>query len=618
MDWMSAAAEEATTHLSAGLKPRFGPRSWKNFSDRLSDQGGRLFALLHRLYGWRYDFAWIYEQVVEVAAEGFLARSKALRKRDRGATDPPQWLSDPGSLIAMTYLDRYSGTVKDLRQCYDHLTSLGVSHLHLLPPYAVSDGDTSGGFAVSDYRRLRNGVGTTRQLAKIAGELREAGITLVLDLILSDTASDHPWAEAARAGDPEHEAFYSNLPEREAADRHAGEFGRTRWGLNYSNPDVLAAMAGEMLFLANLGAGVIRLNGSESVWKDEGTDNENLPEAHVVVQILETLTRIAAPSVSLLSGAMVPSDRAATFINAEECRAGYNSLLMSSVWEALASGDTRLLVRALGDHFRLPAGCGWVTYLRSHDDFGWWFADDDARAIGVDPDGHRRYLDSYYTGAWEGSTARGQFTVHDPKYSSVTTISGTAASLAGVEAAVERADGPATDLSVKRILVGFAVTLGVGGVPMLFLGDEIAQLSDQTYRSDPALTDDNRWIHRPAYEWPRLESAQAGEGPQGAVFAGLLRLLDIRRSLEGFGPGIPHEPIGLEDPALVGFRRGPVVVIANLTDRPVILARSALPAGDLFDLVAEDAWDGHVLGPFEYRYLLERPAPEGPVSSLPT
>ena len=74
----------------------------------------------------------------------------------------------------------------------------------------------------------------------------------------------------------------------------------------------------------------------------------------------------------------------------------------------------------------------------------------------------------------------------------------------------------------------------------------------------------------------------------------------------------------MEDPALVGFRRGPVVVIANLTDRPVILARSALPAGDLFDLVAEDAWDGHVLGPFEYRYLLERPAPKGPVSRLLT
>ena len=646
MDWMSDAAGEAGAHLAPALKPRFGPRSWDEFSSRLTDQGGRLFRLLHRLYGWRYDFAWIYEQVVEVAAQGFLARSKLLRRIDRGSTDPPLWLSDPASLIGMAYLDRYAGTVKGVRDKSDHLTSLGVTLLHLLPTYAIPDGDVAGGFAVSDYRRLREGIGTSRQLAKIAKELREVGITLVLDLVLSDTASDHPWAKAARKGDPRYLPFYFTFRDRETADRHVGlrrsmtrvregdaftwqpdmdggawvgtTFGRSRWDLNYSNPDVLAAMAGEMLYLANLGAGVIRLNGAEFLLEDPGTDCENLPEAHAIMGILDAVARIAAPSVSFLSGSMVPSDRAASFVAAGHCRAAYNSLLMSSTWEALAVGDTRLLARALGDRFRLPEGCMWITYLRSHDDFGWWFANEDARALGIDPESHRRYLDGYYTGEREGSTARGQLAVDDPTDNSVNTISGTTATLAGVEAAVENADGPATDLAVKRMLAGFALIVGAGGVPMLFLGDEIAQLSDHTYQADPALAGDNRWSHRPFFDWPRLESATAGQGPQGAVLAGLRRLLDLRRDREGFGPGIPPVPIDLNDRGLIGFHRGPVLVVVNMTERPVIVSRSSLPAGDLFDLVSEDAWDGHVLGPYEYRFVLVRRAPEAIVSSLPT
>ena len=643
MDWMSDAAGEAATHLAARLRPKFGPRSWEEFSSRLSDHGERLFRLLHRLYGWRYDFAWIYERIVEVAAQGFVDRSKPLRRVDRSSTHPPWWLSDPASLMAMTYLDRYAGTVKGLRERYDHLTSLGVTHLHLLPPYAAPEGDTAGGFAVSDYRRLREGIGTTRQLAKVATELREAGVTLVLDLVLSDTASDHPWARAARAGDRRHQPFYFMF--RDRPDRHAGRlrsrtrdrggdvftwhpemeggawvwttFGPSRWDLNYSNPDVLAAMTGEMLFLANLGAGVIRLNGLEFLRTNPGTDCENLPEAHVVVETIDAVARIAAPSVSFLSGAMVPSDRVATFVNVGECRAGYNSVLMSSTWEALASDDARLLARALGDGFQPPAGCVWINYLRSHDDFGWWFANEDARALGVDPEAHRRYLDSYYTGEWEGSTARGQFAVDDADDNSVNTISGTAASLAGVEAAVEGDDGPASDLAIRKVLAGFAVIIGAGGVPMVFLGDEMAQLSDHTYRADPGLADDNRWSHRPVFEWPRMETALTGEGPQGALLAGLRILLEIRRSLEGFGPQTPPEPIDLEDRALIGFRRGPVVVVANMTARPVIVARSMLPAGSLFDVVSQDAWDGHVLGPYEYRYLLGGQAPEAMMSSLP-
>ena len=630
MDWMTAAAEEAADHIAATLQPRFGPKSRAEFSHRLSEHGQRLFRLLHRLYGWRYDFAWIYERMIQVAAEGFIDRPMTLRKLDRRSPDSPSWLSNSNSLWAMTYLDRYADTAKGLRDRTDHLASLGVTHLHLLPPFATTESTNDGGFAVADYRLLREGLGTTRQLAKTAAGLREIGVTLVLDLILNSTSSGHAWAEAAAAGVPERKAFYFLFRDRELPDRYAAHLRPMppdregdaftwhpevdggawvwttitpkQWDLDYSNPEVLAAITGEMLFLANLGAGVIRVNGAKHLWKQGGTDCENLPEAHVIVQVLEAIMRIAAPSTSLVSGAMVPSDPEASFVNPEECRAAYDSFLMSAVWEALATADTRLLARALARRDGLPEGCTWITYLRSHDDIGWWFADEDAVALGIDPGSHRRYLSAFYEGSWAGSVARGLFAPGRHMDGSAT-ISGTAATLAGLETAVEGLEGPAADIAVRRLLAAFAVVLGAGGVPMLYLGDEIGQLSDHTHVADSTFGGDIRWSQRPAFDWPRLQSAGAGLGPEGVLLAGFRRLLDIRRATDGFGPEAPLQSFDPGDQGLIGFRRGPVTVVVNLTDRPVIMARTTLHESELFDLVTADAWDGHLLGPYEYRFL---------------
>jgi amylosucrase len=631
---MSTAADEAADRIEH-LRIWFRPKAWTEFSSRLSDHGERLFRLLHHLYGWRYDFAWIYEQIVEIAAYGAMDRSKALRKVDRKSTVPPRWLSDPRSLMAMAYLDRYAGSVKGLRDRFEHLDSLGVTHLHLLPPYATPEFDNDGGFAVSDYRRLRIGLGTTKGLANVAADLRDIGVALVLDMVLSGTASDHPWAQAAVAGDPGYAGFYFLFPDREIPDsyaRHLRPLGPERvgdafswhqevdggawvwttlspgqWDLNYSNPNVLAAVTTEMLFLANLGAGVIRINGESLLWKQPGTDCENLPEAHMIVQVLDTVVRIAAPSVSLISGAMVPDPH--DFVSPGECRAGYDSVLMSAVWESLATADTRLLAQVLANRSSVPPGCARITHLRSHDDIGWWFDDDAALALGIDPEAHRRYLTAFYSGNWAPSTARGQIARNG--------ITGTAAALSGLEAAVEGLDAAAAEVAVRRLLAAFAVILGTRGIPMLFLGDETAQLSDHSHLADSALSGDPRWSQRPVFDAARLQSALAGEGPEGSMLAGVRHLLEVRRGVTEFGPEFPPEPFDLGDNGLLGFRRGSVTVAVNMTERPVIVARSNLPDGELFDVVANDTWDGHILGPYEYRYL-QTPDARRPVSSLPT
>lgn len=593
-DWLALAAAEAREHLAQTLRPRFKAKQWAEFDDRLAKHFDRLFRNLHRLYGWQYDFAWTVESLIQIAATGYLGRSKRLHKADRAGAR--SWITEQGTTWAMAYLDLFAGNVAGLLDRIGYLQSLGVTHLHLL------------------------GLGPNEELTDLADNLNHAGISLVLDLTLNHTSSDHKWARAAAAGEAEQGYYFlysdRSVPDQfsphlraNAPDRGGDSFtwhpdvqgGRwiwttfrpLEWDLNYSNPRVLTAMATELLGTANLGIGALRLNSVAHLWKAPGTACEDLPEAHLIVAVLRSLVDIAAPAVVLLSDAPA-------FVNSEECRLGYNTLMISSIWEALATADTRLLRVALGDRNHPSPGSTWLTYLRGHDQIDWDFLDEDAARLAIDPTLHRLYLNSFYSDEQSGSFARGALFPPNAE-PAVAGIAGTLASLAGLEAATEDMDATASALAVRRILAAWAVVVAAPGIPVFLLGDEIAIFNDHTHLADPQHAADVRWMQRPRFDDARMERAQAGTGPEAEVLAGFKGLLAARRALSGVDPTTPIEPIDPGEIGVVAFGRGRSLLVANLTDRIALVARDSLPEGEYFDLINQEVWDGHVLGPFEHR-----------------
>ncbi|HEY3428506.1 MAG TPA: amylosucrase, partial [Acidimicrobiia bacterium] len=328
-----------------------------------------------------------------------------------------------------------------------------------------------------------------------------------------------------------------------------------------------------------------------------GTSCENLPQAHTLLQILRIVADLACPSVQFLSEAIVAPDEVAEFVNPAECRLGYNPLFMTSIWDAMATDDIRFLEIALGARFRLPPGCTWLTYLRSHDDIGWGFDDDDAVHLGVDPGLHRQYLNAFYSGQFPGSFARGQLFQENPETGDAR-ISGSLASLAGLESALEDMDPAALDDAVNRILCAWVVILMAGGLPMIFLGDEAAPVSDHSYRADPGLALDNRWSHRRGFSIERLEAASSEESPEGLVLSGIQRLVDLRRSL-GIPPSVPPEPLPTADRGTIGYTRGHITVLANLSRNPAVINTPP----HRFDVIRREIWEGNLLSPYEYRVL---------------
>ncbi len=235
-----------------------------------------------------------------------------------------------------------------------YFEELGLTYLHLMPLY-LSPEVNDGGYAVSSYRQVCPALGTMEQLTELASELRRSGISLVLDFVYNHTSDEHEWARRALAGDPDYADYYLPFPiaacptpTTPTCARSFPKRGRAasptvpnierwiwttfhsyQWDLNYRNPVVFDRMAEEMLFLANIGVEVLRLDAVAFTWKELGTTCENLPEAHMLIQAFNALARIAAPALLFKSEAIVHPDDVARYIAPDECQLSYNPLLMA-------------------------------------------------------------------------------------------------------------------------------------------------------------------------------------------------------------------------------------------------------------------------------------------------
>lgn len=598
--WVREQADRSLARLLPRLEQRFSNAvdevEWLGYRERLERHFPRLFKRLYGLYGGYYDFFYHLESIVASATEMWIARSPELKALDAMRGADPYWYQSNRMVGAMCYVDLFAGDLAGLRERIPYLTELGITYLHLMPVFRSPEGDNDGGYAVSSYREVDPALGTMDDLADLATELRHHGISLTLDFVFNHTSDEHDWARAALAGDRTHQGYYRMFPDRTLPDLyektmpevfgedHPGAFTyRTcikrwvwttfhtyQWDLNYENPEVFNRMLEEMLFLANQGVEILRLDAVAFLWKRLGTNSQNLPEAHWIIQAFNALVSIAAPAMVFKSEAIVHPDEVREYISMDECPLSYNPQLMALLWDALATRDVRVLQRAMQSRFSVPSGCAWVNYVRCHDDIGWAFANDDVEAVGFDPDSHRLFLTHFYTGRFEGSFARGAPFQEDPVTGNAR-VSGTCASLTGIETALEQQDEAKLQLAIDRILLIHGVIIMIGGIPLIYLGDEIATLNDYGYDQDAEKVGDSRWLHRSAFDWALADQRREMETVAGRLYQGLLRLLQVRSHNHAFARG-DTDLLDTGNRQVFGFLRSSeqstVFVIGNFSEHP--------------------------------------------------
>lgn len=638
---------ESVSAVRTRLAARLGTtRDDLDLLDRFDRFGADLFEPLDEVYG----LDAVLEPLLDILVANHELRDAALHQRDRARVLEPDWFQKPTTMGYVCYTDLFAKNLKGLGTKIPYLEGLGVTYLHLMPVLKPRPGANDGGYAVADYRSLRNDLGSMAELRATAEKLHDAGISLTLDLVLNHVALEHEWAVKARAGDPEYRDYFYAYETREIPDQFEATlpevfpdfapgnftwndelgawvwttFNSYQWDVNWANPKVFCEYADIIANLANHGVDCLRLDAIAFIWKRMGTSCQNEDEVHAITQALRAFSRILAPSLIFKAEAIVGPAQVGAYLG-EGKRAGkvsdlaYHNSLMVQIWGAIASKDANLLERSMSRFGALPSTTAWGVYLRCHDDIGWAIDDSDAASLGVSGHGHRMFLADYFTGKFPGSDARGVDFQIDPA-SGERRTSGSAASLTGIETALASKNKAHLETAIARYLCAYSMVFGFGGIPLLYMGDEIGMINDESFVNDPAKAEDNRWIHRPAMDWATADKAPskpAASAPLTTVAAhriraGIQHLIEVRGSLPSLHASVSTVVRAGRSHGVAIFERnhpaGRMVQVYNLADAERFVDTYELGGmvGTVHDHITGHTFDlgsGIPLSPYEVRWL---------------
>ena len=221
--------------------------------------------------------------------------------------------------------------------------------------------------------------------------------------------------------------------------------------------------------------------------------------------------------------------------------------------------------------FALPHDYTFLNYLRCHDDIGWGLDYDFLARFSQGEVPHKRFLNDYFTGKWEGSPSRGELYNDDPRLGDAR-LCGTTASLCGIESALKSGDKKALDKALKldKMLHAFMFTLS--GVPVLYSGDEIAQENDYTYHDDPNKAEDSRYLHRGRLDWEKAKKRTKKTTPEGKIFAAIRRMEEIRSAHAAFDSEGDVWLLDTGNDHVLGigryYRREQLLALFNFSDAP--------------------------------------------------
>ena len=549
------------------MKPNYinsYPELQSAMNDNVFEQDlSKLNNLYHQIY-WNHPQQQLeFENLVNVIKNAVVNRPVSLKQRDaeKNNNRERKWFLSNEITGMSLYVDRFCGNIKDLSERLDYFEKLGVNFLHLMPLFQSPAGESDGGYAVSDFRAVDEKFGSLDDLKKLQEHMQEKGMYLMLDIVMNHTSHLHEWAMKAKNGIKKYQDYFYFYDDRSIPD----EFEKTmpdvfpeaapgsftyvkecnkwvmtvfhnyQWDLNFTNPAVLVEMVDNVLFYANLGVDILRIDAPAFIWKQTGTTCQNLPMAHTILQLVKECVSIAAPGMALLGEAIVAPAEIMKYFGtgdkeAQECDFAYNATHMALQWDALATGDVKVMLAAQHELLKKPFNTSWITYTRCHDDIGLGYEDYMIKNAGYDPVEHRKFLMNYFTGKYESSYATGSlFSVNEKTGDA--RISGSLASLCGLEKALEEENKTEIEKAIQKILLMQAHSFFLGGIPMIFYGDETGTVNDYSYMKDPGKSYDNRWMHRPVIDWEKNKQIEITGTTEQIIFSNTKKLIELRKQL---------------------------------------------------------------------------------------
>ena len=523
---------------------------------------------------------------------------------------------ESGDFSTTSILGSDAGTINGVREKLPYIESSNVNYIHLMPFLDTVPGRSDGGYAVKDFRKVQEKLGTMEDLEELTKACHEKGIQVCMDFVMNHTSEDHEWAVRARNGEGEYmsryfffdswdipgiyektvpQVFPTTAPGNFTWLPECGHYVMTtfypyQWDLNYRNPRVFNEMMANFLYLANRGIDIIRIDAVPYIWKELGTQCRNLKQVHTIVRMMRMIGEIVCPSVLLLGEVVMEPEKVVPYFGTTEkpeCHMLYNVTTMATTWHTVATRDTTLLREQLDKVFALPKQYVFLNYLRCHDDIGWGLDYDSLSRFGIQERSHKAYLNDFFRGLRGLSNSRGELYNEDPVTGDAR-LCGTTASLCGLQAALESGNADEIDRAIDSVVMLHAYMFTLSGIPVLYSGDEIGQLNDDSYHDDPDKAEDSRYLHRGKMNWEAARKAEQPGTPEYRIFTALSKLETLRAGDSIFSCQAEASTIDTGDPALLGLVRGlegeELVGLFNFSNEPKT-ASAVRSSGRYLDLV---------------------------------
>ena len=519
---------------------------------------------LRWLYMELYDNGSMFAELCDSLGTYYKERSTSLKNRDRKREGDPNWYKQNDMLGMMLYIDNFAGNMQGVKDKLDYIGRCNVNYIHLMPFLDTPEdrARSDGGYAVSDFRKVRPDLGTMEDLEKLTAACHRKNINICMDFVMNHTSEDHEWAKKARRGEGEYMSRYfffdnDDIPQRyeqtvpqvfpttapgnftylpEIGHYVMTSFYPYQWDLNYRNPRVFNEMMYNFLYLANRGIDIIRIDAVPYIWKELGTKCRNLQQVHTIVRMMRMIGEIVCPGVLLLGEVVMEPEKVVPYfgtVEKPECHMLYNVTTMATTWHTIATRDVSLLKKQLDIVNGLPKDYVFLNYLRCHDDIGWGL---DYRTLlqdGMEEVSHKKYLNDYFRGLIGNSNSRGELYNDDPVTGDAR-FCGTTASMCGIERAGYEQNEEMMQSAIQMDVMLHAYMFMQSGIPVLYSGDEIGQVNDYTYKNDPHKAEDSRYIHRGAMRWDLADLIGEPDTVENQIFTRLNQLEIIRREEKAF------------------------------------------------------------------------------------
>ncbi|NTF34445.1 maltose alpha-D-glucosyltransferase [Rhizobium skierniewicense] len=360
------------------------------------------------------------------------------------------------------------GDFEGLHQKLDHISALGVTAIWLLPFFPSPRRDD--GYDIADYNNVSPDYGTMDDFRKFVKAAHDRNLKVIIELVINHTSDQHPWFQRARQsppGSPERDFYVwsdtdQKFPETRiifldteksnwSFDPVAGAYYWHRFyshqpDLNFDNPLVMEELLQVMRLWLETGIDGFRLDAIPYLVEREGTNNENLPETHVILKRIRAALDETHPGVLLLAEAnQWPEDTREYFGDGDECHMAFHFPLMPRMYMAIAKEDRFPITDILRQTPPIPDNCQWAIFLRNHDEL----------TLEMVTDEERDYLWSTYA----------------------------ADKRARINLGIRRRLAPLMERDRRRIELMNALLLSMPGTPVLYYGDEIG-MGDNIYLGD--------------------------------------------------------------------------------------------------------------------------------------